>query len=77
METSPSRSLLISMPSSYFSGAPSMAEKISSAAAKPLCMTAFKLDNCLIGLAIKPAAVKKATNDSEGRFNSSKLVSAR
>ena len=50
---------------------------MSSAAAKPRCITAFRLDSCLIGLAISPAAVKKATNDSEGKFSSVRLLSAR
>ena len=77
ISTSPCNVLLISRPSLYFSGALSIAENISSAAARPLCITAFKLDSCLIGLAINPAAVKKATKDSEGKFSSLKLVRAK
>ena len=34
---------------------------ISFAAANPFCITPLILDNCLIGYAIKPAAVKNAT----------------
>ena len=37
---------------------------ISLAAANPFCTIIFIFDNCLIGFAIKPAAVKNATNVS-------------